>query len=54
MVWCIEDYILEELWDMPSKSQFPRSTATSPVHKLLGNVSATLGFFGNFQLVEQL
>ena len=26
----------------------------SPVHKLLGNFSATLGFFGNFQLVEQL
>ena len=29
-------------------------TALSPVHKLLGNFSATLGFFGNFQLVEQL
>ena len=27
---------------------------TSPVHKLLGNFSATFGFFGNFQLVEQL
>ena len=27
---------------------------TSPVHKLLGNFSVTLGFFGNFQLVEQL
>ena len=27
---------------------------SSPVHKLLGNFSATFGFFGNFQLVEQL
>ena len=27
---------------------------SSPVHKLLGNFSATLGLFGNFQLVEQL
>ena len=27
---------------------------TSPVHKLLGNVLGTLGFLGNFQLVEQL
>ena len=27
---------------------------TSHVHKLFGNFSATLGFFGNFQLVEQL
>ena len=26
----------------------------SPVHKLLGNFSATLGSFSNFQLVEQL
>ena len=26
----------------------------SPVHKLLGNFSATCGFFGNFQLAEQL
>ena len=25
-----------------------------PVHKLLGNFSATLDFFGNFQLVEEL
>ena len=25
-----------------------------PVHKLLGRFSATLGFFDNFQLVEQL
>ena len=27
---------------------------TSPVHKFLGNFSATLGFVGNFQFVEQL
>ena len=26
----------------------------SPVHKLLGNFPATLGFLSNFQLVEQL
>ena len=26
----------------------------SPVHKLLGNFSAALGFISNFQLVEQL
>ena len=26
----------------------------SPIHKLLGNFSATLDFFRNFQLVEQL
>ena len=26
----------------------------SPVHKLLGNFSATSGFFGNFQFAEQL
>ena len=31
-----------------------RGADTSPVHKLLGNFSATLGFFSNFQLVEQL
>ena len=29
-------------------------TVGSPVHKLLGNFSATLGSFGNFQLAEQL
>ena len=28
--------------------------SSSPVHKLLGSFSATLGFFDNFQLVEQL
>ena len=27
---------------------------TGPVHKLLGFFLVTLGFFGNFQLVEQL
>ena len=27
---------------------------SSRVHKLLGNCQATLGFFSNFQLVEQL
>ena len=26
----------------------------SPVHKLLGNFSGTLGFLSNFQVVEQL
>ena len=30
------------------------AASSSPVHKLLGNFSATLGFFGNFNLVEQL
>ena len=29
-------------------------SVTGPVYKLLGNSSATLDFFGNFQLVEQL
>ena len=29
-------------------------TVSSPVHKLLGNILATLGLFRNFQLVEQL
>ena len=29
------------------------SLPNSPVHKLLGNFSATLGIFGNFQHVEQ-
>ena len=28
--------------------------SVSPVYKLLGNLSVTLGSFGNFQLVEHL
>ena len=31
-----------------------KGLGSSPVHKLLANFSATLGFFGNFQVVEQL
>ena len=37
-------------------ANFQGCGATHPgyVHKLLGNFSATLGVFGNFQLAEQL
>ena len=33
---------------------FLQGPPISPIHKLLDNFSATLGFFGNFQLVEHL
>ena len=40
---------------MQEKIEFScRIVLSSPVHKLHGNVSTTLGFFGNFQLAEQL
>ena len=40
--------------DKMKEGKVAKTVVRSPVHKLLDNFSPTLGFFGNFQLVEQL
>ena len=46
-LWWKPRALLQDVLSMPTLE-------ISPVHKLLGNFLATLDFFGNFQLVEQL
>ena len=41
-------------WTLRLAKENVKKALNSPVHKLRGHFSATLAFFGNFQLVEQL